>query len=69
MDFHFLGEKNGRKTGKKYCIAVRNVGGIKLGVRSKEFSVSVAVSVAVTVFSHSFQFSTLYLSPITIKYE
>jgi hypothetical protein len=63
--YHLLGEKNGRKTGRKFCIVVSDAGGVKLGVWSREFSVVVAV----VRCSQSFQFSSFYLSPITIKYE
>jgi hypothetical protein len=43
VDFLFPGVKNGKRIGKRFCIVVSDAGGIKLGVRSKEFSVSVAV--------------------------
>lgn len=38
MEYLFRGEKNGKRTGRRFCIVVRNAEGIKLGVRSREFS-------------------------------
>jgi hypothetical protein len=73
VDLLFSGEKNGKRIGKRFCIVVRNVGGIKFGGRSREFSVSVfslsfhpEASGAVSVFSVQL---TFYQLPITHYYK